>query len=312
MKKLIVISCLAVFFASCEKVIEPGELPEQDTRMVINAVLDKDSVVTVYLSQSKSIISGKDYKTIDKQNVFVYENDVFFEQLSFIAKGKYIGTKKPSVGKTYKVIARASNLPDAEGSTLMPNLPVIKAVERIDTVNSAPFIYNGFTSKDISVGGNISYKVSLEDFPNTNDFYSISLAGTIVDSTGLNEISLGTIYISDNTAGQNSNLNTFSYNGIYGTDQENVSNGNRVFNFTGNIYGSGTELKRPLKLYLMMVVTQISEDYYKYMLTTSKQISTGASFFAEPTVIYSNCSNGMGIVGGRTSTVKLLDPIIIK
>lgn len=312
MKKILAIVCIATVFPSCEKVIEPGELPEQDTRLVINTVLDKDSAITVNLSQSKSIISGKDYKTVDKENVFVYEDDVLFEQLSFVNKGKYVGTKKPTVGKTYKVIARAKALQDAEGTSKLPPTPLIASVERIDTNNSRPYVTD-YGNGQFYISGTVSYKIAVDDNVGVNDFYSIAMLMSAVDSTGAQTFDLGSLYLTDLLQGQNTGTETFYYGGLVGNDQTSVVNGKRIFSFSANLYRGGTgKFTSPITFLPVLVVTQYSEEYYKYMATVSKQLSTGASFFAEPTVIYSNCNNGMGIVGGRNSTVKFLDPVIIK
>lgn len=312
MKKIFGIFCLAVVFASCEKVIEPGELPEQDVRLVINAVLDKDSVFKVNLSQSKSIISGKDYKMVDKEVCEVHEDGVFLEKLSFVSKGKYLGTKKPQIGKTYRIVAKAANLADAEGSTKIPTEPVLIRSERIDSATVLPYIATGFTNGGTSIFGGLNYRIQLKDNADVNDYYNISLRLIVYDSAGTDFFDVGELYLNDLSNTQSSNSSGFYYGGLYGTDQESVISGNKVFTVGANLFTPELNFKRPYTLQPILVCTQFSEEYYKFMMTASKQITTGAGIFVEPTVIYSNCSNGMGIVGGRVSSIKLLNPIILK
>jgi hypothetical protein len=312
MKKIFGIFCLACVFASCEKVIEPGELPEQDVRLVINAILDKDSVFSVNLSQSKSIISGKDYKMVDKEVCEVYEDGVFLEKLSFVSKGKYLGIKKPSIGKTYRIVAKAANLADAEGSSKLPAEPVLIRCERIDSATVLPYLYDGITKGNTNITGGLNYKIQLKDNADISDYYNVSIRVIAYDSAGTDFFDMGTLYLNDLSNSQSSNNASFYYNGLFGSDQETVIGSNKVFSVGSYLYSGDLELKRPITLQPILTCTQFSAEYYQFMLTASKQITTGAGIFVEPTVIYSNCSNGMGIVGGRVSKTFLLNPIILK
>lgn len=312
MKKILSIACFAVVFTACEKIIEPGELPEQDVRLVINAVLDKDSVFSVNLSQSKSIISGKDYKMVDKEVCEVYEDGVFLEKLSFVSKGKYMGTKKPQVGKTYRIVAKAANLADAEGSTKMPADPLLIKCERVDSTTVFPSFSGGFSTVSPSLYGGINYKIELKDNADLNDYYNVSLRIIVYDSSGTDFFDMGTLYLSDLSNSQSSNSTGYYSGGLYGSDQETVISGNKVFTVGANFYVGEIPFKKPVTLQPILICSQYSEEYYKFIMTASKQISTGAGIFVEPTVLYSNCSNGMGIVGGRISTIKLLNPITVK
>lgn len=311
MKKILVSACLAAVMSSCEKVIEPGELPEQDVRIVINAIVDKDSVFNVNLSQSKSIISGKDYKMVDKEVCEVYEDGVFLEKLSFISKGKYLGTKKPQVGKTYRIVAKAANLADAEGSTKLPAEPVLISCERVDSSTVFPSINPGFTKGTFAINGGLNYKIQLKDNADIYDYYNVSLRLIAYDSSSTDFFDFGQLYLNDLST-QTSNSSSFYYQGLYGTDQETVVSGNKVFTVGTYLYSGDFVIGRPITLQPILICSQFSEEYYKYMMTASKQITTGAGIFVEPTVIYSNCSNGMGIVGGRVSKIILLNPIILK
>src|SRR5438045_1388231 len=83
---------LALAFQSCEKVIEPKNLPEQDPRIVLNSILMAGDKVSTEISASKSIISGKPYKFINNATCVLYVNGNLTETLPFVKNGVYTGT----------------------------------------------------------------------------------------------------------------------------------------------------------------------------------------------------------------------------
>jgi hypothetical protein len=304
MKQVVIIILLGLVFSSCEKVIDPGDLPEQDARLVINTILKTDTVFSVYLSSSKSIVSGKDYKTVDNAYCAVYENDVFVEQLVFKSKGIYVGTKKAVTGKTYKVVARATGFADADGTTAMPNTVEIKNIQRTDTINGGFYVSQTQTTVP-SVGGGMAFKINLKENPSVPDYYAIAAQIVLYDT--LDNVIAHTMTVNVN---ENGLVGTY-YGGvsvIMSTDEEGVVGGEKIINVSFNAYEDLSKLQLPKigKLELRLLAANIGADYYKYWTTAEKQASTSASFFAEPTIMYSNCNNGMGIVGSANYVSKVI------
>lgn len=310
MKRFVVISTIVVLTCSCEKVIEPGDLPEQDTRMVINTVLDPDSVFNVTLSQSKSIISGKEYKMVDNEACSVFDGETLVEQLSFVAKGVYKGKLKPQFGKTYTIRANSKNFPDVSGTSAVPLAPQVISVERVDTVSFALFS-NANSNATSALFGSLKFKIVLKDNPGIADYYGVAISGFVTDTGGTEVFDLP-LYLTLSNGSNGGNNSAFYFNGLFGTDKESTSSGEKTFLAESTIFNGDIPFKGPFLIQLFLRATTISEDYYKYLATASKQLSTSGSIFAEPTVIYSNCTNGMGIVGGRASTIQPIKTIVVK
>lgn len=299
-------------FSSCEKVIEPKDLPEQDLRLVLNAVIQNDSVFSAYLSSSKSIISGKDYKTIDKSYCAVYEDGKFLEQLTFYTKGKYEGTKKPVAGRTYEFVARASGFEEVSGKTEFPVLPVLVSAIAYDTVQSV-FMVSGPKGKPFeNVFGGMKFKIGLKESSGIRDYYQLTPILVLVDSFGTPLKMLSTYLQENNSSGDNVTSSFVTSESIVSTDAEGVIAGAKVFDVYFSSNSSLIDFPTAAGIDIYVIASRLSEDYYKYLQTGFKQAFTAGSFFAEPTFVYSNCSNGMGVVGAKTNEFYFIKSTLFK
>ena len=312
MKNISILLASSVLFISCEKIIEPKDLPQQDLRLVLNTVIQNDSVFNAYLSSSKSIISGKEYKTIDKAYCAVYEDGVFFEQLAFNTKGIYVGTKKPLAGKKYEFVARAAGFEEVKGTTETPVLPNIISAVAYDTVQTF-FAGAGPKGKPFeNVSGGMKFKIALKERSGLPDYFLVTPFLLLIDSAGnpLNTLP-GTLTDNSNSGGTVSS-GFYTSDGFAGSDAEGVIAGEKVFDF---FIGSFSDLKdypTAAGVSIFLIVSNLSADYFKYLETVYQQAGTSGSFFAEPTFVYSNCSNGMGIVGAKFSKYHLVKSVLFK
>jgi len=285
--------------SSCEKVIEPKDLPEQDARIVLNSVLYSDSAVSAHISSSKSILSGKDYKFIDNANCELFEDDQFIEKLLFKKNGRYEGNTFPKTGKKYTLKVSASGFEPVEGSSSMTSSVVIKNVARYDSVMSNFNIY-AVGDGNVQLGGSVKYKLSVIDDVNTSDYYSLQAVIKLYDTAGAQipeELASGYVSIYNNVS-----ENGFQGGSYYGdfivVNDESLVNGNEIVMdisiSVGYSYEKSIELGR---MEVFLRASHISSDYYKYLQTFNAQASQGPNWFSEPVLVYNNIKGGMGIVG---------------
>lgn len=286
--------------ASCEKVIEPENLPEQDPRLVLNCILDNDSVFTARLSSSKSIVSGKDYKQIEGAYCAVYENGTFVEQLLSKGKGLYKGTKRGKAGNKYTVVARYAGFKDVEGSSIMPGATALKSVTRYDTANNKIFDTKFGSPLMRVIGGNLKYKITIQDNPDRAEHYGLNMKLKLFDAAGnILDTTYSGLFVSFTTEAPASSL--YSDGMLFlGDDFVNAA-GEVAFDMNVGVGVPPGFAEDTDSLVIECSAVLISEDYFKYFQTAYKQMGQGPSFFMEPVLVYNNIVNGMGIVAARSS-----------
>lgn len=302
MRNLIILffGMLLLFISSaCERIIEPKELPQQEPRLVVNSILYNDSSATANVSLSKSILSGKAYKTIDNAVCDVYENGSFVGTMRLTSSGNYVlASHSIKIGKTYQLKVSAAGYEGVSGSTQIPDTIVTTNVERYDTSNYKISIENYATNSPVYIRGQLKFRFKIIDNPNVKNYYSIHPIIFLYDTSGVRINLDNNNYISSNT---DDNIGGIS---LELTD-ETLVNGNQVpvdilVSFsTGWNNASASSFRNAV---IFLEIDNASPEYYKYISTLNKQASTSASFFAEPTQVYSNMSNGMGIVAGASQS----------
>jgi hypothetical protein len=282
---------LILLACSCTKVIEPKDLPDQDPRLVMNAIIQSDSVFSLQLSSSKSIVSGKDYKKIEGAYCEVQEDGSFLEQLFMKEKGRYVGKLKPQAGKTYKMVAKAPGYQDVEGTSMMPGTPIVKRVERVD---SATVDLQTQNMPEPTIVGNVKYKVSIKDPPDEKNYYGLMANYRIYDTSGTfmrsNDIFITVDISDDDVSNASSGL-------LLGADNRLLNGDERVFSLSFFVSVLKSDFPSIGKIEMYLSAAGISEDFYKYVQTATKQSYSGTSVFSEPVLVYNNIKNGMGNVG---------------
>lgn len=305
---------ISICMAGCEKVIEPGELPEQEPRIVVNGIIENNRNIDLSVSSSKSIISGKDYKKITDASVYLYEDDVLKAQLFHAATGNYTTSLFPQPGRNYMVKITAPGYEGVEASAILGHVPAIPYKERYDSVMSSLGVYSYGMGPALS--GSVRFKLHIKDDPDKKDHYMVRPLVIIYDSSGsmLDFEYTPAIYNNENNSGGFSE-NNYDYFGttIIKSDELLVNGSEVPLDFTISIHSENTP-EIPFVRYaeVSVFVSRISEDLFKYIRTVNQQASTGVSLFAEPVLVHSNIKNGMGIFGAVSNTLTHLQTINIK
>jgi hypothetical protein len=307
MKKLttLFIPFLLFAFSSCEKVIEPGELPDQEARLVMNSIIFNDSLIKVEVSSSKSILNNKAYKFIDNAICALFENGVFKEHLTLIAEGVYSAMTKAVAGKEYKIQVNAAGFDQVEGKTITPNNFSFGSIERYDTLNSKFWISHNYNGVDTSynVYGGTKLKFRIKDNPNELNTYGVEpVIYAMYDSSGVEKYRQLSGYIQGNR-----NLG-FSEADVYGStlmvnDENHIGNDEIPVDFLIDVYSFEPINFKIKRLKVSLRLYNFSNEYYRYQKTLIEQRNIGAALFAEPVLVYSNVSSGMGIVAAANTNL---------
>jgi len=157
---------IAVVFSivslSCEQIIEI-ELPERPTKIVINSMINPDSLLCVNLTKSKGSLEDVDnIRFINNAIVKLYEDGNFVQDLTYNSSGNYYADLRPQAGKLYSLEASAESLSPVSAQCLVPPQTTILSVDSLSVIESSEDMYG------YQYGTEIRYVIKFVDEPGTN------------------------------------------------------------------------------------------------------------------------------------------------
>lgn len=272
--------CLPFLLNSCETVVEL-ELPEHIPQLVINAVINPDSLFTVDVSASRSAFSNDTYQQIDDATVQVYQAGQILFDLQHVGNGVYKADRKPEALQHYELQVSAPGLPGASATSYIPVAPHIREVK----ASKAP--------QDPDNGPSMNLSLLLEDTPEQENFYYIQAYRQ--DTSYLNK-RLYDRYISIDFTAPIEQEFTMEWRYFFS---------DKLFN--GKPLHLALNLENSPEKTTYVQVAHISKEYYEYARTLQKQ--AGRDDFGNfPTQVTNNIRNGFGLFAGYNATTLAVKP----
>lgn len=309
--KPIAILFLVAFFVGCETIVEV-DVPNPP-KLVINSTLAPDNFISVNLSESKYILDQNEYEYnyITAATIDVYEDGALLESLPYsmdegLPPGYYTSaTHKPIRGKSYKVVASKSGYMEAYAEVLLP-LDMVNILNvTVDTVEINDF---GYTTSYLRF--NIVFK---EDRAKDN-YYSVSIdeeyyfynydyntdPPVIVDSVLVSQL----IY---NIRSEDPIIEDYQNGRDHLVFNDRLINGDtytlRILVENNEYYPGDDPYNNYGPKKYKVLLSNTSESYFLYNTTVYLQSLTKDNPFAEPVQVYTNVTNGFGILEAyNTST----------
>ncbi len=301
-RQIAFVSILAVLlFSSCTKTID-DQLPENEPKLVINGLINPDSVLRVNISKTVHVFENESSNNppfIEGAATKFYRDGEFLFNLEEGDNGYYSKPGYfPSLNHNYKIEVEKTGYPSVFAETKIPSPVLIQSFDT--TLNSG----NG--DDDFYYGEKISCELKYHDPSGTGNFYRLDCFLLYYDEAGNEYLSIQYIYVNENE--EYLFDKTFGY--LLWTDQ--LTDGDEVtinFGFypDGYYFAEGNPENASSVTYLF-VLNSVSEDFYRYDKTRSLYFDTGGSNnpFSEPVLIYTNITNGFGVFGGFSNdTVSL-------
>lgn len=294
--------------------------------LVLNGFLTPDSVVEVHLSESRFILDNKhSFDIIEDATVELYVNGSPKETLRHGNEGYYRGTYHPLEQDIITIHASAPGLQPVKAETIIPSAPQIELADstltyKWEDLTDSPSSNPSETYKVLVQTNNI--RLLLKDHPDESNGYFLK-----VDNTTYYEPDNYTIYPSDvdikkilkgNITDDTSNfLEEFLYDETDNLYRRNLFsdtffNGRNVFLDFQNIYyiktkryRNGKEEETHYGEYeneYTIALSGMSEEYYRFIITSHKAQSLENDPFADPVQVTSNVENGAGILGSYTTS----------
>ena len=275
---LLIVFILAT--TACQKTvfIDVGQI---QPRLVVNSILDKDSIIRVQVSKSKSMMdSSQSIDRINNATIKIFKDNILVQTLTKGFSGLYNSSIKPKLASDYRLEIENTGFGHVEATTRIPLAPhLVTATQTTElTPGSAPQY--------------IKFRVGLKDDGILPDYYYLRaflIKKGFAPGANYKYVLTCDIYSDDNVVVTDDHT-------LKGVIFDNAS-------FVGSNYELivYTPYRVTQNYNLWFELSSITSDYYKYLVSAIMQNNAGDNPFAEPVVIKSNIQNGTGIFGAKNS-----------
>ena len=270
---------IILIISSCEKDIKVS-LPEESNKLVLNLLMNKDSVLVARVSFSDRWINAPDQSKVKNAVVNLYENGTFRETLTPYDTFRltfYRGNTIPRAGATYRITAAAPGYTEVSGSDYIPD--TVKIGEMRMTVAQA----NNSRSK-------ATISLQLHDDAAVQNFYRIRIYNVSKS-----------VYPIGTTAEEKALINFETDDtewGVFGDKERKdfyttdaLFNGRSVrLTFRANTFG---QFKK-----MIIEVSSLTYSSYNYLNSMYMAQEKNDDLLSEKVIVYNNIEHGIGIVGG--------------
>ena len=271
----------------CETVVY-FDIPDFRPAIVMNAVINPDSLVKVNLTENNYILDTQFvFDPIETAKVLFFENNQLIAQIPYQGNGNYVLNNgfKPVPGNSYRLEAKDMLYDSVFSEITLPD----------DRTNTMVSSINNFTEVGVNF---MEITIDITGY-STSDYYIMEFYGYQYkyDNQQTPPVLIDSALIQ---------LYERSYDGFLGVDTEfaeyfldgqqlTTSQGKVTYVFLDNLYSSDG------RKHLLIYIKKISEGYYYYKRDLAA-ISNQPDF-TEPLNVSNNIVNGYGIFGGYVNHV---------
>ena len=292
---------LMSLFGGCEKDIEL-ELKKEGNKKVLYSFICPDSTFAFHYSKSVDVLSDANFKVVNNAHFKLYINDLY--------QGKYFFPENEVFGRWDNFRFSAGDsivlkaMDDTEDTAVVRTvIPETVPVEKMDTVSS---VYQGADGILYDV---LKCNLSFTDDVSSDDYYQLVIIHERWEVIDDNETYyIDTVdYIKDDPvfysrSQEGTLLEGLDFHGLF--DDELITGDYSLQCLVPSSYYKLYWFDKKIKLTFYLY--HHTEDYYRFV--RSKLISdyyNGIPVF-EPVNIYSNVTNGLGLVSGMSFAVDSL------
>ncbi len=294
-KKITVFASIiaVLLYSSCTKILD-DELPEKDPKLVINGIINPDSILKINISKTFHIFedeSSNNLPFVEGAATKLYQDGQFLFNLEENENGYY--TKPgffPSLNHSYKFEVEKSGYDAVQAETTIPTPVAIHSFDTLIIIENDEFY------------SNMEFKCILKylDPQGVANYYRLDCYQSYINEEGEEVKNRQYIYVDE----IDDYLFDKSYDYLLWSDL--LSDGKEVnikFGIYFDFYYYDYNNPDTTTITYSIMLNSISEDFYKYDKSRSLFYESGGSEnpFSEPVLIYSNVINGYGVFGGYSS-----------
>ena len=289
MKSIIPIASVIMLLgiSSCEKIIDI-DLPENERKIVINGLITPDSMVSITLSRSLSVLEPESLMFMDNALVKLYFEDELIGSLVSKGFGAYqLPGYYPVEKRNYRITAESGDLAPVYAFAEIPEPVTILSVDTVGAVDEW--------------GGRMTrITIRFKDPEEQVNYYAIAMYSTsrvfdyihmvLTDEKVTNPVWLG-------------NSDPF-------LEEASTSFESKIF-FDDKLF-NGREKTIELEYWdygyfetdttwLDLRLEQVARPYYLYVISLDKYDDANGNPFAEPVQVYTNVEGGFGLFSAYTA-----------
>ncbi len=292
--KIITSVFLAFFiYSSCTNVVDIDQNLKKPI-VTINALFRADNTWQISVTRSRNILGnmyGNYFFPVDSAVVTIYDNNgLLVETLTYSYDSSfryyYNGNTTPVLGKTYTVKVQIENEFTIRA---MSNVPLPVQISSIELDSSRYKI----------TGEDIDMSITFNDVAGEKNYYCVKIlrdAFYLKDEDTVRFVE-DVYYEPVDPAFQNDftdGLTTLIRDNLFDGDSYQFR-----LHMAPSFNVGNTESLR-------VALLSVSEEYYQYFTTKNLQTNSSEDPFSQPTQVFSNIENGIGIFAGYSvSTIKL-------
>ncbi len=304
MKKYIILILVAISIFSCEKDLEI-DLTNAETHIVVNGLLNPDSLIKIRISESKNILDNTGANYLINAQVRLFEDGSLIENMVYNTNENYfISSVHPAIGRSYSIEV------DYTGLESVYSENIVSEYVNIISSDATYKITEEIDGENIKTNYETRYNININDTDNEENYYFISVPKLRHYQTEINGM---TNYYTDEYSEIQSNdivlgsiYNDFNILGLSGKvfSDEDFNGSSGTINFW--ISTSYTQQTNAVNNEFAYCIASISKDLYEYVISYNKNKENGDIPFSQPTQIYSNIENGRGVFSGFTPTYEIV------
>ncbi len=296
MKNSIKLFLLLITFQACDIVVDL-DIEEHRPVLVLNTVLNPDSVVSVHLSHSLGAFEVGAINPVSEATVRIYEDAVFLAEAVYVLESNYnsrylFEAIYPKHGSVYTIEASHEKYETVTAQVEVPVEVSILNVE-VDTIDS--YVTESFSGYQFQIS------FSFEDDPSRGNYYFIQL----IDSGYYYPYPI-MFYSNDQSFGLGTGVgdSDFTFWGGHVLFTDALFNGNEK-QLKLDFWADISEHEGFVNSVNLRLV-HVSEEYYLYKKSRLASSDSDDFFGGEPTQVFTNIQNGLGVLVAETTDQYLL------
>ena len=276
MKKFLCL--LALLLSGCETIVQI-DLPEHQSRLVVDGIFEANERWQIGVSRSVGILGNEFPGPVENATVEIWRDGQLLTALNHADQGIYVSASEiVEIGKTYELRIAAPGFDPVSATAVAPDPVSLDSITY--TVESIPF-----------GGQRVNFSVQFNDDPAQKNYYEIFVLTRDFDGGWFNNYFSSTdpAIVETNTSIE------------IGEEREFAG---EIALFDDALF-DGETYDLSLRYYpwfgyqeVLVVLNTVTENVYLHNRAMELQEETDDNPFAEPVQHYSNIANGYGIFGG--------------
>jgi len=299
---LIIYLISIITLVSCEQFLEV-DLPGQEPRLVLNALLEPSDTLKVFLTKSKGVLEGtlfnEEFDLVAGAEVSLKDQDGQIFPMEYIDRSTrfkpnafyYLSGHQFLGDHNYELVAEKEGLPTISSTQKLPKQIQIKS---IDMINLGPGDEHG---------GDDDFEVTVKfEDPSGRNFYEIS-GGIFGRNIFISEGDTSLFFFS-------SDLYPEPVNPVYKKDylMRSVLLFNDILlNGSESEIVFRTSIRKNMDMEVTIRLAHVSESYYRFYDTADLQQANRGDFLSQPVLVFNNVTNGLGIFKSKNTDQRVIE-----